>query len=664
MLFGRYSYSPSEVDHRGFGQSLNTVSGSRITTQTATLGATWNISPTVVDDLRFSYSQTKAFSHFLMDDFGGAQPLTLLPFPSGFTSQNGVFSITISSLTQGQFQTGQNLNNTQHQINIVDSLLLQKGSHSLKFGVDFRRLSPSYDPVTYNQNANFRTVADAASGSATGFSTIVFNNGATFLFRNLGLYAQDAWRVRHRVTMTYGLRWDVDFVPQSLSGPSLPAVTGFDLKNLSALALAPLGTSPYETKYNNFAPRFGIAYQISQSQTFSTVLRGGLGVFYDLATQQVGNNLTNEYPFGAVKRLFPPTPFPYNAGTAAPPAVTPSQGIVAFDPHLKLPYTLQWNLSLETGLGKNQAISASYVGSAGRRLIGSALAAAPNPTFGAAFLVANASTSDYDAFQVQFKRRLSAGPQALASYTWSHSIDDGSAGSISSANASNGFLPSTGANPNRGPSSFDIRHAFSAAVTYDIPTPKVNRFAGAIVRGWSVENLFLARSAPPVDLTDGNFFDLFSDFTFGNVRPDVVPARPLYLFGSQYPGGKAFNPAAFTDPPTDPNTGFTPLRQGNAPRNFLRAFGAAQWDFAVHRDFPLRESLHLQFRAEMFTILNHPNFAPPSGCIGFTCTVPFGLSTQTLAQFLGGNNVGGGGFSPLYQIGGPRSIQFALKLRF
>jgi hypothetical protein len=662
-LFGRYNYSPSQIEQRGTQQSLSTVSVSQITTQTATLGATWSPSSTIVDDLRFNYSRVDASSHFFMDDFGGAEPLTSLPFPSPFTNQNGIFSLTISSLQQGVIASGKNVGSTQNQINVIDSLSSQKGSHSLKFGVDFRRLFPTYDPTAYDQTAYFNVLADAENGIATGFNSIIFNRGASFSFRDLGLYAQDTWRAGQRVTITYGVRWDVEFVPQSTSGPGLPAVRGFDLNNLSELTLAPAGTSPYKTTYNNFAPRIGLAYQISQSRSFATVLRGGFGVFYDLAGEQVSNNLTNEYPFGAVKSISPPVPFPYNSATAAPPAITPSAGILAFDPNLKLPYTLQWNIAIEQALGNSQTLSASYIGSTGRRLIGSGLAIQPTPTLGAAFLVANASTSDYDALQVQFKRRLAAGLQALASYTWSHSIDDGSVGSIG-VNAADTFLPSTGVNSNRGPSDFDIRNAFSMGVTYDISIPKMNPFATAILRGWSVENFVLARSAPPVDLTDGNFSQLFSDFTIGNIRPDLVPGEPLYLYGSQYPGGKAFNPAAFADPPTDPNTGFTPLRQGDASRNMMRGFGAAQWDFAVHREFPLRESLHLQFRAEMFNLLNHPNFAPPSGCFGLSCTVPFGVSTQTLGQYLSGNNVGGGGFSPLYQIGGPRSIQFALKLNF
>jgi hypothetical protein len=181
------------------------------------------------------------------------------------------------------------------------------------------------------------------------------------------------------------------------------------------------------------------------------------------------------------------------------------------------------------------------------------------------------------------------------------------------------------------------------------------------LRGWSVQNILQARSATPVDISDANFFGLFNRGFSANVRPDVVPGQPFYLYGSQNPGGKAFNPSAFQDPPTDPSTGFTPLRQGNLPRNFLRGFGATQWDLAINREFPIRESLKLQFRAEMFNILNHPNFGPPSGGWPFP---PFGVSTQMLGASLAGGQVGSGAFDPLYQLGGPRSIQLALKLSF
>ena len=672
-LFGRYNYSPSQIVQRGNGFSLSTVSPSRITTQTATVGATWTISPTMTNDLRFNYSRTNAYSFNYLDNFGGAAPLASPPFPSPFNSQNGEFVLHILSLQDGTLQTGQTERNLQRQINIIDSVSMQKGSHSLKFGVDFRRLSPFFDPSAYLQDAFFGDVLPSAANGNLSFSIVAASVRPTFLFRNLGIYAQDTWRITPRLTLTGGLRWDADFVPQALDGPGFPAVTGFDLNNLSNLSLAPAGTSPYKTTYGNLAPRLGVAYQFIQSQDWQTVLRGGFGVFYDLATSEMGNSIsTGSYPFGAEAFNFGGT-FPLSAAAAAPPSITPpnasNQGrLFAFDPHLRLPYTLEWNTALEQGLGKQQTISVSYVGAAGRRLLQSADVSAPTPNLAEAQLVTNTGMSDYNALQVQFQRRLSHGLQALASYTWSHSIDTGSAGS--GAVTSNIFVPSA-LSANRGPSDFDIRNTFSAGVTYDVPAKKTNAFTNAILRDWSTENFIVARSAPPVDVSDVNFSEFNGGFS-ADVRPDIVPGQPLYLYGAQCvqappdgfgqpcAGGKGFNPAAFTNPPADPQTGL-PLRQGNLPRNALRGFGATQWDFAIHRNFPIGESVRLQFRAEMFNVLNHPNFGQPSGQFGFG---GFGLSTVTLGQYLSGGNLGGGALSPLYQVGGPRSIQFALKLLF
>ncbi len=100
-----------------------------------------------------------------------------------------------------------------------------------------------------------------------------------------------------------------------------------------------------------------------------------------------------------------------------------------------------------------------------------------------------------------------------------------------------------------------------------------------------------------------------------NICPDIVPGEPIYVVGAQFPGGRRLNSSAFSDPPAVPGTG-QPARQGNLRRNQLRGFGATQWDFALHRDFPIRELLKLQFRAEMFNFLTRPNFAPPYQLFG------------------------------------------------
>ena len=682
FFFARYNYSPSQLAARPLGHSPNSVETSKITTQTLTLGNNWIISPEVNNDLRFNYSRVNADAKFALDTFGGAVPLTIsdLGFPSPFNTESSLFELFFFTGGVPGLFLGDVGRNVQRQWNIVDGLSLQRGSHSLKFGADYRRLAPSSAPPPYVQEPFFFDVSAAESGQLS-FTILQAARGAALLFQNLGIFAQDTWRITPRVTLTYGLRWDVDFAPSSRNGLNLQAVTNFN--NLSQLALAPDGAPIFSTRYGNVAPRVGVAYQLAQRQGWETVLRGGAGEFFDLATTEAGgatNAIT--YPFGISVFNLGGT-FPLSPTAATPPPISRNEfssgnpsALTAFDPKLRLPHTLQWNVALEQSLGTNQSVTGSYIGSVGRRLIQTeAILTLPNFP-GGAQLVLNAGTSDYNALQLQFNRRLSNRLQVLASYTWSHSIDTGSASSL--GEAANIFNPELGARANRGPSDFDVRNAFSVGATYNLPTPHISTLANAILRGWSLQNIVQARSAPPVDVNYSGF-NFNSPALFGAsaaIRPDVVPGEPLYLTGSQClqappagfgiacPGGRGFNPNAFTPPPADANG--NPLRQGDLSRNALRGFGAVQWDFAIHRDFSVHESLKLQFRAEMFNILNHPNFASPIGDLGdpLAPNPQFGQSIQMLGKGLDGLNQGGGSFSPLYQIGGPRSIQLALKFVF
>jgi hypothetical protein len=682
-FFARYNYSPSELLDRGAnGTPLSVVTPTRIATQTATAAFGWFISPALGNDLRFNYSRADATSSSHVDSFGGAAPFTSLPFPASFDAANSFLAVGFFALNgSGKIlSAGRIQSSVQRQINLVDGFYAQRGGHSFKFGADVRRLAPSYDPRLYWQVAFFLDMPTALMGNPA-FSQVTSSRASWFLFHNLGLYAQDTWRVNPRLSITYGLRWDVDFAPSANGGPNLPAVTGFNLNSLGNLALAPAGTAPFSSDFGNVAPRIGAAYQLANSANRQTVLRGGFGVFYDLATSEFGSLVASAgYPFSAVKTNFGGT-FPLASGDATPSQITVGglanccSPLAAFDPHLRLPYTLQWNVAMEQGLGIQQSFSMSYVGASGRRLLQSAYILSPNANFYAADLVSNTANSNYQAMQAQFQRRLSRGLQALASYTLSHSIDDGSSGSRSFS--SNQFVPALGSRANRGPSDFDIRHSSSAGVTYDVPSPKANRTVNAILRGWSTQNLLIAFSAPPVDVS---YSQIGNGALFGSgadIRPDLVPGQPLYLYGAQCiavlgppcAGGKGFNPAAFASPPLDPVTG-NPLRQGNLGRNALRGYGAMQWDFAVHRDFAVSDRMTLQFRAELFNLLNHPNFGPPVGDLQNpqALSPQFGQSQATLGQTLSGagnaGNGGNGSFNPLYQIGGPRSIQLALKLSF
>jgi hypothetical protein len=259
----------------------------------------------------------------------------------------------------------------------------------------------------------------------------------------------------------------------------------------------------------------------------------------------------------------------------------------------------------------------------------------------------NSATSDYHALQLKFQRRLSQGLQALASYTFSHSIDSASTDAFATYLNTPGAYASS--NVDRGDSDFDIRHSFTAGVTYDLPSPGSHQVVRAIAGGWSLDGFVLARSAPPVDVVGGIYLAAGTALI---PRPNVNPGVPLEFYGAGYPGGKIVNKAAFTTPPVG--------QQGNLGRNVLRGFDATQADVGLQRQFHVTEKVGLRFRGEFFNIFNHPNFGSPTNSL----TSPvFGRSTQTLANSLGSGGANGG-FNPLYQIGGPRSIQLALKLQF
>ena len=199
----------------------------------------------------------------------------------------------------------------------------------------------------------------------------------------------------------------------------------------------------------------------------------------------------------------------------------------------------------------------------------------------------------------------------------------------------------------RGPSDFDIRHTLSAAFTYDVAHGK---HLALPFRNWGVDGVFTFRTATPVDVAYSR--DLgYGVYTF---RPDIVFGAPLYINDPTVAGGRLINPDAFALQSDYPG------RQGTLGRNVLRGFPLNQLNFTIRREFPLIEQGKLQVRAEMFNALNHPNFADP---IGLLQSPQFGYSVQMLGRDLGQGGVNAG-LNPLYQVGGPRSIQLVLRLVF
>jgi Carboxypeptidase regulatory-like domain len=653
-LFGRYNYAPSESVNRGVGGlSLNTLDQGKFNTQTLTIGSTVVVSRRLVNEIRFNLSRGRASNLIRLDEFGGAAiPPESTLFPPSFSSRGDVLGVIFSAGTNTGFIIGKNVDNLQRQVNMVDNFSATAGSHQLKFGADYRRLTPFNGIRQYTQFATITGESGAIAGRASSVllqSTIP----VTLLINNLSAYGQDTWRVSRRLTLTYGLRWEVNPSPRGIDGTDLLTMNGLD--HPSTATLAPPGTPLYETTYHNFAPRFGFAYQLSQRQRRETVFRGGFGVFYDLGYGSIGIATAS---FPNVATIFrSDVAFPLDAATAAPPPLSlipPVSRIEVTDRNLKLPDTLQWNFAVEQAFGGNQTISASYLGAAGRRLLRRSTLMNLNPNFPQITITKNGASSAYHALQLQYKKRISKGLQALASYTWAHSVDN------ASSDYPEFFAPDTRIDPrqDRGPSDFDVRHSFDAAVSYNIPAPSPGVIGREILRNWSVDTVFTARSATPIDVMVWREIGSRS-FSF---RPDPVPGVPLYLDVPAEAGGRIINRDAFVIPIT--------TRQGRLGRNALRGFPVWQIDLALGRQFKLTERVNLQFRAEFFNLFNHPNFGDPDSNLGtvsvdgvFTPHSSFGVSPSMLGRRLGQEGTGGG-FSPLYQIGGPRSIQLALKLQF
>lgn len=658
-LFARANDVPSSTSPRGYsGQPASVVSRFKGVTKTLTLGATWALSPRVVNDLRFNYGTSGGTDVYSEDGFGGAVPFVNNNlFSPGFTLANSVFNIVPLFGNNMTLADGHGTEFFQHQYNLTDAFSVQMGSHGLKFGVDYRRLTP-YENVYNEEYYPLFFDMSQLESDYSPVDVIIHQAPVTFLFHNLSAYAQDSWRVNSRLNLTYGVRWDVDFSPKSLNGAPPPAITGFSLTDLSNLALAPVGTAAWGTRYSNLAPRIGGAYQLRTKPDWGLVLRGGFGVFYALADTEFGTQavIDDLYPWGTY--IFPPAdPFTTSPGIPAIVAPNAANGftLFGFDPHLNVPYALEWSVALEQSLGTEQTLTASYVGAADKRMLGSEFVNSPSlglTNFSSANLLGNTGIMNYDALQVQFQRAMAHGLQALISYTYSHSLDEGSYGA---------YLNGTFADPkiNYGNSDYDLRHVFSAAVVYQLPALKANGFTRAITDGWATDNSLQLRTGPPVDVLDNNFGAL-SVASPTQFRPDVVPGQPLYLTGSHYPGGKALNPAAFTDPPVDESG--LPTRQGDLARNSLRSLGLRQWDAAVRRDFAIHDQIKLQFRADMFNALNHPNFGAFNNDF-LTGNPLFGQATEMLNQALGAAP-GSGQQNPLYSPGGPRSIELALKLNF
>lgn len=629
-VFGRYSEALSKSGDRGGWSESDT---NNVNTRSATVGATVTLSPQTASDLRLNYFRTEAGGSAKMVNWGGAvPPANSALFPAPFASPDS--SLTFVSIDgPTHFREGRFADNLQRQGNAISNTSLLRGRHDIRFGADYRYLAPHYAPFNYRLAMFFPGVVGALSGIVNEVDVSAFDS-VTMGLHNFSLYGQDTWKISPRLTLTYGLRWELVPPPHAEGNQPLLTITGFP--DLAQLQVAPPGTPLYKTSYTNLAPRVGVAYQLFRRPGQQSVIRGGFGLFYDLGLGDVMDAAAS-FPHWRESIAFG-VPYPLSSEVAAPPPPAvlepPYSGTfnVLVSDH-SLPRNYQWNLTVDQSLGANQVLSTSYVGELGRKLLRqNVLMGSPNPRFDNSliFIAANTSSSDYQALQLQFRRRTSRGLTALASYTWSHSIDDTS--------TDVGFDNLVNPRLDRGPSDFDVRHSFKLAFTYTVPVRIGNAALRAILKNWLIASIYTAQTALPVDVVIDRG-DTGTDPTLNQTRPDLVSGVPLYIQNPTFPGGRAINPAAFNVP--------IDVRQGNLARNALRGFVYSDWDFAVQRQFGIAERVKLEWRADFFNTLNTPHFSLDGGLGFYPPFQPnptFGIGNRTL--------------------GGPRQIQLALRVGF
>lgn len=661
-IFARYNVAPSE----SLSRSLAQLSGSVFNSKFLTAGVTSVLSSRITNELRINYSRNRALGTGWMDDFGGAVPLQVSQLLSGYSGSlekvQGRFSFSTLFGGAGIF-IGNNADFLQRQLNIVDGVSVIKGGHQLKLGIDYRRLTPIYGPLQYSQSTVAQITNNAAeanflNGIVTAVGILGQGEGAKPRFENYSTYVQDTWKVSRKLTIDFGLRWELNPTPTEADGKKPVFVVGVD--NLPTARLATSTEPWYKTFYGAFAPRIGAAYLWRNQSGHETVVRGGFGVYYDLNSGEVTAAFQG-FPFLVDKTLLN-VPWPLTPAQASLPAqptvaLPITSTLFAINPELKLPFTLQWNFAIQQSLGASQTVTASYVASVARRLTTNqrlnqrvghpTTGVRPNPNFAQINFITNGPSSDYHSMQLQYQRRLSRGIQALANYTWSHAIDE------ISNEVEQGILE-------RGNASFDVRHNFSAAITYDLPEIKMGKVLSALSRGWSADSIVIVMSGQPLDIFFGGGQIVGDDGTFFAVRPDLVTGQPLWVADPNAPGGEKINVAAFAAPPRAPNNGYF-LRQGTLGRNVVVQPARHQVNVALRRQIALGERLNLQVKAEVFNLFNHPlfsnystSFAPGSSA--------FGKPTLTLNNAI--TSGAGQTLNSLHQLGGPRSMQFSLKLGF
>lgn len=548
-----------------------------------------------------------------------------------------------------------------------------------------------------------------------------------------GLYIQDEFHVLPRLTLNYGLRWDylgVVAEKNNLMSNITNFDTSGATITLTQVGSAGLDKL-YQPDYKNFAPRVSLAWDVFG--TGKTVVRSGYGVFFDAFSQDFFLGHLPYPPFfdpgPAYNPIGPAQIIPASAAgsivSGQPIYGAPSCGsvecdIFSFDRNIRTPYMENYNLNIEQQLASKVVLQVGYVGSEGHRLFrfrdlnqpsqaaitaadtafaqGNNNTANGNPCFpaggpgcipsygvprvfgnnpyGAFYMMQEESSakSNYNSLQASLRVNGWHGVTSIVNYVWSRSMDNASDGEDFEPNAAQPN-DSTNARLEYGPSNFNIPQRFTWIFGYQLP--KMGGNWQRIKNGWGFDSTVSLQSGQPFQF-NYNFEDDFSGSGEGFDRPDVV--GPV-IYNQHDPGNFVQLPSfaipcqitqfALTNGPTGTAQDCVPGTRhfGNLGRNALHGPQFKQWDFALYKDTLLTERINMQFRAEFFNLVNHPNFANPF--------LPAFIADPGVNGFAinGGHEVGKVGYpitatgdvgigNPFLGGGGPRGIQLAMKFSF
>jgi outer membrane receptor protein involved in Fe transport len=567
-------------------------------------------------------------------------------------------------------------------IHFIDNFSWKMGAHDTKMGYEIRRTDVNaFFDAGYRGRLDFATLSDFLQGILSGGRSAQGDSQRQTFQTSHALYFQDNWRASHKLTLNLGVRWDYFGV----IGEKNNLLSNFDLQR----GLVQVGTNGldklYRSDWNNFSPRLGFAWDVSGKS--KTVIRGGWGLFYDAFSQDffVGQLPFNTFNPGPAYNPVGPAPILFSYSTVPQiqnniPIFTDyiDSDVFAVDRNLETPMIQNYNFNIQHQLAKNVVWQVGYVGSRGRHLfryrdinqpVNPAVSTArpfdngPFAPSGGTFFYVNqletTSESDYNAMQTSLNLRTFHGFSGQINYVWSHSIDDASDGQDYVANATQ---PDNSYNPKgeRANSNFDIRHRFVAALSYELPN--FSKGHPRLGNGWQFNTIVTIRSGSPFHV---NLFDDYNGTGEFFPRPDLV--------GDPYAGTSGpdhfLNLTAFKAPCTFDDSGFCApgsYHFGSLGRNSLIGPGYRNVDFSVFKTTRLTEHVNLQLRAEVFNILNHPNFSSP--------LLP---SFAADASYNGLDNTGRGiGFLPITVTpdvgignpflggGGPRNFQFAARVTF